>query len=201
MMKPCGPVGPQGKASEHSSWSGTSRSPSCSSAATMPVDACHRRRSQFEQLAPALLQLFGGALSGQVLKFGGILGEVEDLFGLVFEVVDVLLLALEARQARARVPAAEHKGAVLAHRPDQRASPVRATPDLVVQQVGYGREDVQLVHRAFERSAALDIFGVVDEQRYPQPLLVDHVVVLEATVLAEALAVVADDDEDRRSEE
>ena len=37
----------------------------------------------------------------------------------------------------------------------------------------------------------------MDEERHPEPLVVDHVVVLLDAVLAEALAVVAHDDEDR----
>src|SRR5919112_354443 len=131
-----------------------------------------------------------------VVTLLGILREVEVLIGLVAVVVDVLLVVLYAREARADVVAARHKGAVL-RRIEHRGSGVGPAIDPVPQQVAPRRQDVEFVPRRLDPLAALPSPGLVDDERYVQPLVVDGVVVLFETVLVEPLPVVAENDEGR----
>src|SRR5829696_10003298 len=69
-------------------------------------------------------------------------------------------------------------------------------PYLVAQHVQHGGQNVDLACQPLDPLAALEPARRVDEQRYPQSLLVGVVTVYIAAVLAEALAMVAVDDED-----
>src|SRR5215203_7418269 len=73
---------------------------------------------------------------------------------------------------------------------------VLTIPYLVAQHVQHGGQNVDLACQLLDPLAALEPSRRVDEQRYPQSLFVDGVAVQKAAVLAEALAVVAIEDED-----
>src|SRR4028118_120492 len=70
-----------------------------------------------------------------------------------------------------------------------------AARDVGPEHVRDRRQDVEFVH-GFLDAPRLGALRVVDEKGYVQALLVDRVVVLLEAVLAEALAVVAQDHED-----
>ena len=71
------------------------------------------------------LQLLFALLACDVVPFVGVLGEVVDLFGLVAEEVDVLLVALYAGEALVVVKATEEQGAVSVRRSEK--GPPRVT--------------------------------------------------------------------------
>ncbi len=68
-------------------------------------------RVPFQEFLAARLDLFG-VLGGEVILLGGICEEVEELFGFIIEMVNVLLRPLDARQAPRRASAARHDGPV-----------------------------------------------------------------------------------------
>src|SRR5829696_1329369 len=126
-----------------------------------------------------------------VVALVGVYREVEVLVGLVAVVVDVLLVVLYARQARVLVVAARHEGAIFGRR-EHGGPGVGAAVYRVPQKVRYRRQDVELVYRRLDRRALFPPPGLVDDERYPQPLFVDGVVVLLEAVLVESLPVVSE---------
>src|SRR5918998_5783282 len=67
---------------------------------------------------------------------------------------------------------------------------------LVAQHLQYGRQDVGVVREALDPLAVLEPSRGVDQEGHLEALFPHSIVVLEPTVLAEALAVVAVEDED-----
>src|SRR5918998_3030701 len=127
----------------------------------------------------------------------GVFREVEDLVGLVAVVVYVLLGAPYASQALAVGDAAKSKGAVPGQRMEERVAWVAPILHVVADHLQHGGDYIGLVREPFYSFAALEAAWRVDQEGYPQALLVDGVAVEIAAVLAEALPVVAVDDEDR----
>src|SRR5215207_1151494 len=152
-------------------------------------------RAPFEERGSPVVQLTFAQSLREVLLLPRVLAEVEYLVGLVAVVVDVLLRALQACQARLFAPAAEVQGAVRGHG-EHGTARVLGVLYLVPQQVSDGRQYVELADRFPDPAALRETLRVDDEQGYPQSLLVDGIVVLVEAVLAEAFAVVAVDDED-----
>src|ERR687886_14316 len=73
------------------------------------------------------------------------------------------------------VMAAEHKSAILGECSKQRAALVLPAFNLIAQQVGDGRKDVQLSHRFLYACGVLETLRIMDYERYPQALLVERI--------------------------
>src|SRR5215207_4836475 len=79
----------------------------------------------------------------------------------------------------------------------QRIARVFLVLHFVAQHLQYGGQDVDLARQPLYSRAVLEPLGVVDDQRHFEALLIDSIAVQETTVLAEALPMVPEDDEDR----
>src|SRR5918994_1571854 len=145
-----------------------------------------------QQVVAEVLDLLLALLIYDVVALVGIAREVEVLVGHVAVVVDVLLVVPDARQARVLVVAARYERAILGRREHGRSG-IDAAADLVPEQIRHRRQDVELVHRRLDPLIAFPPPGLVDDERYTQPLVVDGVVVLLEAVLVEAFPVVPED--------
>ena len=68
-------------------------------------------RTPYEEIVTPLIRLFFGTFIREVILFYRIFRQVEELIGLVAVVVDILLGALDARQALSFVETTEHERA------------------------------------------------------------------------------------------
>src|SRR5215207_2043896 len=78
----------------------------------------------------------------------------------------------------------------------ERIAWVTSVLHLVTQHLQHGGQDVGVIRQPLNPLAIWEPSWGVDDQRHFEPLLIDGVVVLVASVLAEAFSMIAEDDED-----
>src|SRR5919199_1073616 len=110
--------------------------------------------------------------------------------------VDVLLVAFDARQTLAVADAAEPEGTIFRQLVQKRESRILSALHLVAQEVQHGRQDIDLARQPLYALAIPEPSRGVDHERYPQALLIGGVAVHKPVVLAEAFPMIAEEDED-----